>query len=110
MIVNVLDRTEMDNMFKAKWNIMKTKLLVGNIEGALEYIADSSKDRYRSIFTQFGGEKINRIFSNISEIQLYEVYGQIAESGITRNETTGTFSYPVRFIQNDDGVWRVWGF
>jgi len=45
-IVNVVDRGEMDNIFKSIWNGMKAKLGSQDIEGAIGYFTTGSQGRY----------------------------------------------------------------
>ncbi len=109
-IVNVLSPIDMDALLKSKWEGMKTALVSGDIETALTYFVAASRDRYRQVFTGLGGVKINSIFSSISEIKLYTLYEQVAECGAIRIESRGTYSYPLTFVQDENGIWKIIGF
>ncbi len=100
----------MEDLLGAKWEAMRTALLGGDMETALQYLVGLNREKYREIFTEFGSDKVNRIFSGISEIRLYTLYGRVAGCGAIRTETGGTYSYPVTFVRDENGIWRIKGF
>ncbi len=100
----------MEDLLGAKWEAMRTALLGGDMETALQYFVGLNREKYREIFTEFGSDKVNRIFSGISEIRLYTLYGRVAGCGAIRTETGGTYSYPVTFVRDENGIWRIKGF
>ncbi|GBE53869.1 hypothetical protein BMS3Bbin15_00015 [archaeon BMS3Bbin15] len=89
---------------------MKTALLAGDAETALTYFVEDSKDRYREKFTQLSDDQINSIFSNIIEFEIYSVNDSIAQCGAIRVESGGTFSYPVTFVKDENGIWNMMGY
>ncbi len=109
-IIVVQNRDQLDGLLKKKWDEMKAALMRVDIEGAVGYFVAGSRDKYRQIFTQLGSDKINSIFSNISEIRLYTAYGQVAECGAIRSEAGKAYSYPVTFVKDENGIWRIIGF
>lgn len=76
---------------------------------ALTYFVAGSRDRYNQAFTSLGGS-LNAIFSLISEFKVYKVYGSMAECGVIRIENGTPYSYPVTFVQDENGVWKIMGF
>jgi hypothetical protein len=109
-IVNVVNSIDIDNICKAVWNGMKTALLAGNIDGALGYFTEPGKERYRQAFTAVGSANINSIFTSITELRFKNTYGPVAEYLALRTEPDGTFAYPVTFVQDENGIWRIMGF
>jgi hypothetical protein len=109
-LVHIVSREEMDILLSSKWEGMKTALLSGDMETALQYFVGLNREKYKQIFAEFGSDKVNRIFSGISEIKLYTVYGRVAGCGAIRVETGGTYSYPVTFVRDENGIWRIKGF
>lgn len=108
--LNALDRAVMDALLKSKWEGMKGKLMSGDVATALTYFVAASRDKYSQIFAELGSSKINSIFSSITEIRLYTFYERVAECGAIRIESTGTYSYPVTFVQDENGIWKIMGF
>jgi len=109
-LVHIVSREEMDTLLRSKWEGMKTALLSGDMETALQYFVGLNREKYKQIFAEFGSDKVNRIFSGISEIKLYTLYGRVAGCGAIRVETAGTYSYPVTFVRDENGIWRIKGF
>jgi alpha-tubulin suppressor-like RCC1 family protein len=110
MIVNVVDAQELNSRIIPVWNAMRTALLAGDLLGALNFFTAPSKDKYNQMFVAAGTANISLIFSNITELRLNTIYGPIAEYWALRQESQGTFAYPVTFVQDENGNWKVMGF
>ncbi len=106
----VLNKTELDALLKGKWEGMVAALMGGDIELSVKYFAEDYKDRYRQIFTGLTPEKISSLFSNILEIKLGKIYDLNAQCSAIRQEIGGTFSYPVTFVMDENGIWGIMGF
>ncbi|MBI5748934.1 MAG: fibronectin type III domain-containing protein [Nitrospinae bacterium] len=106
---NTFSITDLGSYLKEKWEGMKTALVSGDIETALTYFVDASIDKYRQIFTELGSDTINSIFSSVTEFKLYTTYGRLAGCGAIRVEAGGTYSYPVTFILDENGIWKILG-
>jgi len=106
----VLNAANLDALLRAKWNAMKTALMAGDIETALNYFVEGSKNKYNTIFTQMSSADINSIFSNINEFKIYSINERVAQCGAIRVESGGTFSYPVTFVKDENGIWNMMGF
>jgi hypothetical protein len=89
---------------------MKGALMGGDVEMALNYFVAGAQDRYRGVFTELGDTKINSIFANILEIKLYTLSEGTAGCGAIRRESGGLYSYPVTFVQDEKGIWKIMGF
>jgi alpha-tubulin suppressor-like RCC1 family protein len=110
VIVNVLDADETRSAFTVIWNRLKTALLIGDIETALNEVVDSKKDEYRNMFTQLGVDKINSLLANNTDFELDIYRDNTAECGVIREESDGVYSYPVGFVKDANGVWKIRGF
>ena len=108
-VVNVLSRDEMDNLLKGRWEGMRGKLTGGDVEGALKFFVRGSQDSYRQAFTE-PGKNLADIFSNIDEIKLHTLKGQVAECGAVRIENGIPYSYPISFVRDENGIWKILGF
>lgn len=104
------DRKEIESQLRQIWTAMSAKLVSGDIEGALDYFVDGVKDRYRKTFKEMGKNKLNAIFSNISDFHLGVLYDRKAECGAIRIEGGKRYSYPVSFVRQDNGRWKIYGF
>jgi hypothetical protein len=99
---------EMEKIFNRIWSAVKTKLAAGDIEGALHYFADGSKGEYRKIFKEMGAD-IDHIVST-GQIEIESIDDQVAECGVDRLENGETFSYPITFVKDRGGTWKILGF
>lgn len=108
--VTVLNKTQLDTLLKNKWEGMKTALISGDIEKSLAYFVEGSKGRYRAIFVGLTPEQTNSIFSNIIDIKSESVNERAIECGAIRTEIDGTYSYPVTFVKDENGMWMMMGF
>jgi hypothetical protein len=108
--ITVHNRTQMDNLLKAKWEGMKTKLTSQDVEGAVGFFSSFSQDRYREIFTALSSY-LPAIVQNMQDIQLIYLYNGISKYRIGKNETYGGQSMPITyyiyFIMDDKGRWVI---
>jgi len=104
--VMVMDQEVLDALLKAKWNGMKTALSEGNISDALEYIAEDAKDLYEYNF--------NILSDHLSEfsIILKDIVWESSTDGkvdfsIDTEYAGESYNLLVRFIRDNDGIWRI---
>lgn len=102
------ETTNVEILLKTTWEEMRASLLAGDVEKALSYFTYIKRDDFREMFTQMDRKTIQRRFSG--EFKAYSVEGRIANCGLIRIENGKRYSYPVDFVKNDDGVWRIAGF
>jgi hypothetical protein len=76
----------------------------------LGYFAGESQEGYRRVFMGLSEQKISSIFSNITQVKLYSLSDRFAKGGILRQESGGVYSYPVTFILDENGIWKIMGF
>jgi hypothetical protein len=109
--ITVLNKNQLDALLKAKWEGMKGKLIGGNVEASLDYFVYGIRETYREMFNQFGLAKISSILSKNTDFKLSINYGRVAECGAIKTEEDGTaYSYPVRFVLDEKGIWKIMGF
>jgi hypothetical protein len=108
-LVHVIAREEVEPILSSKWEGMKTALVNGDIEGALQYFVAASRDRYRQTFTALGSERISYLFASIIEFKIFTLYGRVAGCGAVRIEGGRRYAYPVNFVQDENGIWEIMG-
>ncbi len=108
--VTVLSKAQLEVLLKAKWEGMKSALMAGNMDAALSYFMPGNQEKFRQIFTALGQTKINAIFSGISSIRLAKNYETVASCGAMRAEAGGTYSYPLIFVKDNYGIWKIYEF
>ena len=105
-----LSKAELENRLVSKWEGMKGALLSGNMEVALSFFVPGAQDRYRQVFEELGSDGINSLFSSINGVELDTASGRAAEGGLIREENGNTYSYPITFVQDQNGIWKIMGF
>jgi len=107
--ITVLSKAEMDAFLKAKWDGMKAALTQGNVDGALNYFAQASRDEFGEIF-QILAPQLPSLVSAMREITMIEITENTAEYYITRFQKGVDISYFIYFIRDEDGIWRIQNF
>ncbi len=101
-------QAETDALLRSIWNKMKSEVMAGNYEKALEYYHESSKQEHREIFATLGA-KLKTIFSSPEQLILLEINltDGIAKYEDIVTEEDGKHSYPLVFIKEPSGVWKI---
>jgi hypothetical protein len=90
---------------------MKTALVAGDIEGALEYFTDGRpRQRYREIYDFIeenvpGG--ISAEAQKLPEPILIELNGNLATYILVRDEDGTMIEYTLYFVKDVYGFWRI---
>lgn len=108
--VTILSKEQLENVLKDIWEHMKSALIAGDMETALNYFMPGKQREYQERFTKLGPDKIKTIFSKIKSIHLTNSYDKVANCGVMREDADGTFSYPLRFVKDNNGVWKIYEF
>jgi len=107
--ITVVSRNQLENLLKGKWKSMKTAVINGTPEIALNYFMPGIQDRFRAIFADPDINAATRL-SEISRIEIFTVNGRVVQAGAIRTESDGEFAYPVNFVMDAYGVWKILGF
>jgi hypothetical protein len=107
--ITVLDRTKLDALLQAKWEGMKTALAGGDIEGAVGYYAEGSKDNFRTNYTTLA-QYLPAIAAGMGDLQLVNVANRIAECEMESVRDGVPYSFQVLFVQGANGKWSIWSF
>ena len=108
-VVHVLSREEMDALLKSKWGEMRTRLASGDIEGALFFFDESTKEDFRRLFNILS-PVLQTIAQDISDIQFIEYIENAAIYDIYRIRNGIDYSFQLLFIKGSDGIWRIDSF
>ncbi|MBU4154499.1 MAG: hypothetical protein KKD63_16635 [Proteobacteria bacterium] len=111
--VQTLDPAILGSMLKAKWNGMRMALINSNIEGALNYFHESSKDKYREIFNVLINE-ISGIASTMRDIEMVSSKDMVTKFRIKREDIIQgqayDITYHIYFVKGPDGLWKIESF
>ena len=108
-LVQIFDATQLDGILRAKWAAMKDALRVGDIEAALNQVAQRARSRYQEGFIIISNQlgNIDQILTNISLIEFRE---DEAIYDATRIDDGISMAFEIRFVIDGDGVWRIRSF
>ena len=109
----VLNQTELDTLLRSKWEAMKTALSAQDVDGALVYFTEESKDSYNEIFTALY-DQLPQLIQDMQDIQLIYSEGNMAKYRIRKSELYGGQTYEITyytyFAVDIDGIWRIHKF
>lgn len=107
--ITAVNRAKLEGLLKGKWEGMKTAIIGGNVDAALTYFVSAIQDRYRGIFFD-PTRNIAARLSEINRIEVASVEGVAAQAVAIRLESSGEHAYPLNFVRDVDGVWKILGF
>jgi len=104
--VTVLNETQLDSLLRAKWEGMKTALVSGDMDKAMEYYHEDTKQGFRDALTALGPQIVS-IFTAPEQLMLIEVRDRYATYEYLSHEEVVSYSYPLVFLKDPDGIWRI---
>ena len=105
-LVQVIIREKLDAILQSKWSGMKDSLRQGNIEQAISFFAQPSRERYRGIFNTIQSQ-LSDIVTGMGPIQFINLDNGVAKYRIRRQEAAGEITYYIFFVVDQDGIWRI---
>ncbi len=105
-LVEVGDAMALDSLLQGHWTAIKRALRAGDTPGALTFIAEASRDRYRAIFNAIAA-RLPGIDAIMTTIQPMKFRNHAAIYEMIRTDDGVTKSFQVRFAVDFDGVWRI---
>jgi len=88
------------------WQNLKAALERGDAESAMQFVACDSRSRYRPVFAALAAEP-SKVEMALTEIQARTFGRETAEFEMRRSVNGTTSSFPVAFIRDYDGIWRL---
>jgi hypothetical protein len=106
--ITVINRNQLENLMKAKWEGINAKVYQKDIEGALQYLLTSNRDDYRELFTALG-DQLPQLGMGVPPIEFVYANDSSMKGRVFRQETVQgqnvMIGYPVYF-EKEDGIWR----
>jgi len=91
------------------FDALKDALTAGDIETALTFVAENSKNRYAEIF-QAIDSNLPDFAAGMGALILESQEEGRAVYEMTHQDGATTYSFPVVFIKDDDGNWKIHNF
>ncbi|MEW6001107.1 MAG: IPT/TIG domain-containing protein [Nitrospirota bacterium] len=105
----VLSKTEMDILLREKWDGMKKGMADKDIQKAVSYFAEWTKERYSAIFAALG-DRLPQIAQDMQNIKMIYVRDGVAKYRIRRIEAEGEITYYIYFVRDENGFWKIQQF
>lgn len=107
--ITLIPRYHLETLLKGKWEGLRSAVTGGDINSAINYFVPARQEKYRSIFTNPAYEAATR-FSEISHIEVFTAKDKVVQAGAIKTELNVEYAYPLIFIQDTEGVWKIFGF
>lgn len=107
--VNAVSKAALDGLLQAKWSGMKEAMAAGDVEAAVGYFTESSRNSYRQQFTLLS-KALPRIVAEMGAATLLRVEGDRAVYDLRTVRNGATYSFQLLFVRNGDGLWRIKNF
>jgi hypothetical protein len=111
--ITVLNKTELDNLLKGKWEGMKGALSSQNINDATTYYTEETKQLYSDIFTALYSQ-LPQLAQDMQNIQIIYAKNNTAKYRIRKDETHGgqtlAVTYYLYFAVDTDGIWKIYRY
>lgn len=104
--INVFSLSELDPMLQRRWTGLQAALARGDTEGALRVIAQGAQARYRFNLTLLQSQ-LTQLATQFPTIRFVQLNEGLAEYEITEFIDGQETRYPVQFVIDEDGLWKV---
>lgn len=100
------DAQTLDAQLRSTFSAFLDRLRVGAIDGVLNYLAEPMRTKYEPVFRQMQTE-LPVLVDQLGTLQDGGVGGRLARYTVVREENGVTVGFPLFFIEDGDGVWRI---
>lgn len=100
------DTQSLDAHLRATFSAFLDRLRVGAIDGALNYLAEPMRSKYEPMFREIQGD-LPALVDQLGTLEDGGVSGRVARYTVVRDENGTPVGFPLFFIEDGDGVWRI---
>ena len=108
-LVRVYTSQELDLLLKPKWEALKNALRAGSVANAMKQVLIGRRARYTTVLQSLT-IPLSGIDSELTTLTFDQQIGRNVTYQMLRVENGTTYSYPVVFTLDDDGIWRLGAF
>lgn len=101
---------QLDILLRSKWDAMRDALSKSEIDRAVSYFSDSTRNTYRKIFGALSPKECKQLAQDLCDIQFIREMGYSAEYDLRRSENGKEYSYQLIFERTIDGEWNIRSF
>ncbi len=107
--LELLSFADLNTRLLATWDTFKTALRAGDVPTALTYITVTNRSFYEGVFAALT-IPLTQLDQMLTSITFVTQRGPSVEYSMLRTAGGYTYSYPVLFVKDTDGEWRLAGF
>ena len=108
--VEVLDKAVIDAKLKGKWDAMKAKLSIVDIENGIKYFTAKSQGQYQETFNAIS-DVLPQAIAEMQGIEMIYCKNGTAKYRITSHQLIDKvyrdITYYIYFLIDDDGIWKI---
>jgi hypothetical protein len=108
--VEVRDRAALEARLQAVWGAFRGALSIGDVAGAVSFVHTNRRARWEEYFGQFTPDLFAATETIFADVTLLEVGTGRAECEMMREVDGLLYSFPISFLIDVDGGWRLWQF
>jgi PKD repeat protein len=108
-VLTVLNKTQLDNLLKAKWGGMKGALADKDVNRAIIYISPVTQTIYRQMYNAII-DQLPAMAATQTEFNFVSVMDNVAIYELVTLENGETYSYEVIFVKGANGIWMIQEF
>jgi choice-of-anchor A domain-containing protein len=106
LVIEVLDREEVDLQLRAMWAEMNNALVAGDKATAMGYLNAGARDKYGPVFDTLL-PAMPRIIASYSPLQQVSLSPALGEYGVNRMINGVNRVFLIYFLRDPSGVWHV---
>ena len=106
-IVHAADPAVTDARLQPVWRGVKDALRTGDTSAAARFIHSDTRAQYATVWSVVPAPALANIDEIMTQVQLLEVTPATAQYDMRRDKNGQTFSFPVWFQLDQDGLWRL---
>ena len=107
--INVLSLPELEALLRRRWDATRLALSGGDTATALTFFTAAAQERYVGIFNRFK-DKLPQLVATVDSFHLLYVQENLVSGELIRTRNGLTYSFPVTWVADVDGLWRFQDF
>lgn len=111
--VVVFNKAQIDRLLRGKWEGMRESLYNQDIEAALNYYSEETKNLHYDFYTALY-DYLPQLAQEMQEIQMIYAENNTAQYRMRQDELYGgemvTMTYYIYFIKDNDGAWKIYRY
>jgi hypothetical protein len=107
--LSVLSKEVLDTLLRAKWDRMREALSENDVERAISYFIDNTKETYRYNF-ELLQDLLPMIAQDMGKIKVVDVHDQVAQYELFSFQDGMELSFYVKFVKDINGLWKIYFF